>query len=134
MAAGLIRANLVVQFADSLSHSLTVIKEKSVHASDLKDRRAVQEAYAGSVATAIRLGREVGCLRANLPDFAEVDRVSAAVEVLQREYLSLKSNLFQGFPAAIAAGIQQLRDAACELTESLQRKAATGAPLAGRVP
>jgi hypothetical protein len=65
LAAGLIRANLVVEFADSLSNVIKVIKEKSVHASDLKDRRAVQEAYAGSVATVNRLGKEAGCCAPN---------------------------------------------------------------------
>jgi hypothetical protein len=69
-------------------------------------------------------------LRAELPGFAGVDRVSAAIEVLQREYLRMKSNLFQGCSAAIAVGIQQLRDAACELRENLQRKAATATSLA----
>jgi hypothetical protein len=127
LAAGLIRANLVIQFADSLRNSLTVIKEKSVHALDLKDRRAVQAAYYGSVSTVNRLGREAGLLRAELPGFAEVDRVSTAVEVLTREYPRMKSNLFQGCSAAIAVGIPQWRDAACELRETLQRRAAIGA-------
>jgi len=130
LAAGLMRANLVVDFAASLSNALTVIKEKSVHASDLKERRAVQSAYAGSVATVNRLGKEAGLLRAELPGFAGVDRVYTAVEVLQREYLRMKSNLFQGCSAAIAVGIPQLRDAACELRETLQRTAATAASLA----
>jgi len=130
LATGLIRANLVVEFAASLSNALTVIKEKSVHASDLKDRRAVQSAYAGSVATVNRLGQEAGLLRAELPGFAGVDRVYAAVDVLQREYLRMKSNLFQGCSAAIAVGIPQLRDAACELRENLQRTAANAASLA----
>jgi len=130
LAAGLIRTNLVVEFANSLSNSLRLIKEKSVHASDLKDRRAVQSAYAGSVATVNRLGKEAGWLRAELPGFAGVERVSAAVEILQREYLRMKSNLFQGCSAAIAAGITQLGDAACELRENLQRKAATTTSLA----
>jgi len=132
LAAGLIRTNLVVEFAASLSNALTVIKEKSVHASDLKDRRAVQSAYAGSVATVNRLGKEAGLLRAELPGFAGVDRVYAAVEMLQREYLRMKSNLFQGCSATIAVGIPQLRDAACELREALQGKAATPASLAVR--
>ena len=130
LAASLVRANLMVEFAASLSNALTLIKEKSVHASDLKDRRAVQSAYAGSVATVNRLGKEAGWLRAELPGFAGVDRVYAAVELLQREYLRMKSNLFQGGSAAIAVGIPQLRDAACELRENLQRKAATAASLA----
>jgi len=134
LASGLTKASLVVEFADSLSNALTVIKEKSVHAFDLKDRRAVQSAYAGSVATVNRLGKEAGLLRAELPGFAGVDRVYAAVEMLQREYLRMKSNLFQGCSAAIAVGIPQLRDAACELRESLQRKAATAASLAVRTP
>jgi hypothetical protein len=124
LTAGMIRANLVVQFADSLRNALTVIKEKSVHASDLKDRCVVQSAYAGSVATINRLGQEAGLLRAELPGFAGADRVSAAVEALRREYLRMKSNLFQACSAAIAVGIPQLRDAACELRESLQREAA----------
>ena len=97
------------------------------------DRRAVQSAYAGSVATVNRLGREAGLLRAELPGFAGVDRVYAAVEMLQREYLRMKSNLFQGCSAAIAVGIPQLRDAACELRAALQQKAATSASLAVRV-
>jgi hypothetical protein len=130
LAAGLTKTGLVLEFADSLSNALTVIKEKSVHASDLKDRRAVQSAYAGSVATVNRLGREAGLLRAELPGFAGVDRVYAAVEMLQREYLRMKSNLFQGCSAAIAVGIPQLRDAACELRENLQRTAANAASLA----
>jgi len=130
LAAGLIRTNLVVEFANSLSNSLRLIKEKSVHASDLKDRRAVQSAYAGSVATVNRLGKEAGWLRAELPGIPGVDRVNAAIEVLQREYVRMKSNLFQGCSAAIAAGITQLRDAACELRENLQRKAATTTSLA----
>jgi hypothetical protein len=130
LAAGLIRTDLVVEFAASLSNSLRLIKEKSVHAHDLKDRRAVQSAYAGSVATVNRLGKEAGWLRAELPGFAGVDRVYTAVEVLQREYLRMKSNLFQGCSATIAVGIPQLRDAACELRETLQRTAATAASLA----
>jgi hypothetical protein len=130
LAAGLIRANLVVEFADYLSNSLKVIKEKSVHASDLKERRAVQSAYAGSLATVNRLGKEAGLLRAELPGFAGADRVSAAVEVLQREYLRMKSNLFQGCSAAIAVGIPQLRKAASELRESLQHQAAAATSLA----
>ena len=130
LASGLTKASLVVEFADSLSNALTVIKEKSVHAFDLKDRRAVQSAYAGSVATVNRLGKEAGLLRAELPGFAGVDRVYAAVEMLQREYLRMKSNLFQGCSAAIAVGIPQLRDAACELRENLQRTAANAASLA----
>jgi hypothetical protein len=117
LAAGLIRANLVIKFADSLSNSLAVIKEKSVNALDLDDRRAVQSAYAGSVSTVNRLGKEAGLLRAELPGFAGIDRLSTAVEGLQREYPLLKSNLFQGFPAAIPIGIQQMRDAACDLRE-----------------
>jgi hypothetical protein len=129
LVSGLVRANLVVEFANSLSNALTVIKEKSAHASDLKDRRAVQSAYAGSVATVNRLGKEAGLLRAELPGFAGVDRVYTAVEVLQREYIRMKSNLFQGCSAAIAVGIPQLRDAACELRENLQRRTATGASL-----
>ena len=127
LATGLVRTNLVIQFADSLRNALAVIKEKSVHADDLKDRRAVQSAYAGSVATVNRLGKEAGLLRADLPGFAGADRVSAAVEVLQREYLRMKSNLFQGGSAAVAVGIPQLRDAACELRETLQRTATTAA-------
>jgi stress response protein YsnF len=130
LAAGLIRTNLLVEFANSLSNSLRLIKEKSVHAHDLKDRRAVQSAYAGSVATVNRLGKEAGWLRAELPGFAGVDRVYTAVEILQREYLRIKSNLFQRCTATIAVGIPQLRDAACELRENLQRKAATTTSLA----
>ena len=130
LAASLVRANLMVEFAASLSNALTLIKEKSVHASDLKERRAVQSAYAGSVATVNRLGKEAGLLRAELPGFAGVDRVYTAVEVLQREYLRMKSNLFQGCSAAIAVGIPQLRDGACELRENLQRTAANAASLA----
>jgi hypothetical protein len=126
LAAGLIRASLVIKFADSLSNASTIIKEKSVHAFNLKDRRAVQSAYAGSVATANRLGIEAGLLRAELTGFADVDRVAAAVAVLQREYPLMKSNLFQGFPAALTAGIQQMRDAAYELRETLQRMTAPG--------
>jgi len=132
LTAGLVRANLVIQFADSLSQSLSVIKEKSAHAFDLDDRRAVQSAYAGSVATVNRLGKEAGLLRAELPGFPGVDRVSAAVEVLQQEYLRMKSNLFQGCSAAIAVGLPQLRGAACELRETLQEKAGAIASLAAR--
>jgi hypothetical protein len=109
LTAGMIRANLAVQFADSLRNALTVIQEKSVHAFDVDDRRAVQSAYAGSVATLNRLGKETDFLRTELPGFAGVDRVSAAVEVLQREYPPLKTNLFQGCWDAVAVGIQQLR-------------------------
>jgi hypothetical protein len=134
LAAGLIRANLVIKFADSLSNSLAVIKEKSVNALDLDDRRAVQSAYAGSVSTVNRLGKEAGLLRAELPGFAGIDGVSTAVEGLQREYPLLKPNLFQGFPAAIPAGIQQMRDAACDLREALQRKANPAAPAPALVP
>jgi hypothetical protein len=134
MAAGLVRASLVVEFADSLSNALTVIKEKSVHAFNLKDRRAVQSAYAGSVATVNRLCKETGLLRADLPGFAEVDRVGAAVEALQLEYPRMKSNLFQACSAAVTVGIQQLRESACELRETLQRKPVTGAPLPALVP
>ena len=134
LAAGLIRTNLVVEFANSLSNALTIIKEKSVNAYDLKDRRAVQSAYAGSVATVNRLVQEAGLLRAELPGFAGVDRVYAAVEMLQREYLRMKVNLFQGCSATIAVGIPQLRDAAGELRENLQRKAANAASLAVRTP
>jgi hypothetical protein len=134
LASGLVRANLVVEFADSLSNALTVIKEKSVHAFELKDRRAVQSAYAGSVATVNRLGKEAGLLGAELPGFAEVERLSTALELLQQEYPRMKSNLFQASWAAIAEGIQQMRDAVCELRETLQRKAATGTALAGRIP
>jgi hypothetical protein len=130
--AGLVRANLVIQFADSLSHSLTVIKEKSVHAFDLKDRRAVQSAYAGSVATVNRLGKEAEMFRAELPGIAGVDRVSGAVEVLQREYPPLKSNLFQACWDAVAVGVQELRASACDLRETLQEKAAAIASLAVR--
>jgi hypothetical protein len=129
LAVGLIRVNLVIKFADSLRQASKVIETRSSHALNLKDRRAVQEAYAGSVATVIRLGREAGCLRSNLPGFAGVDRVSAAIEALQREYLSLKSKLFQGFPSALTTGIQQLRDTAYELSESLQQQPAPGASL-----
>ena len=132
LAAGLNRANFVVELAKSLSHALMLIKEKSVNAYDLKDRRAVQSAYAGSVATINRLGQEAGWLRAELPGFAGVDRVYAAVEMLQREYLRMKANLFQGCSATIAVGIPRLRDAACELREALQREAATAASLAVR--
>ena len=132
LAAGLVRANLVLEFANSLSNSLKVIKEKCVNAYDLKDRRAVQSAYAGSVATVNRLGQEAGLLRAELPGFAGVDRVYAAVEMLQREYLGMKANLFQGCSATIAVGIPRLREAACELREALQRAAATPAALAVR--
>ena len=128
LAAGLIRTNLVVEFANSLSNSLRLIKEKSVHASDLKDRRAVQSAYAGSVATVNRLGKEAGWLRAELPGFAEVERLSTALELLQQEYPRMRSNLFQGFPATITVGIQQMRNAACDLRETLQLKTATAAP------
>jgi hypothetical protein len=132
MAASLIRVNLVIKFADSLRQASKVIETRSSHALNLKDRRAVQEAYAGSVATVIRLGREAGCLRSKLPGFAGVDRVSTAIEVLQREYLSLKSKLFQGFPSALTTGIQQLRDTAYELSESLQQQPAPGALLPGQ--
>jgi len=90
----------------------------------------VQSAYAGSVATINRLGKEAGWLRAELPGFAGVDRVYTAVEILQREYLRIKSNLFQRCTATIAVGIPQLRDAACDLRENLQRKAATTTSLA----
>ena len=128
LASGLVRANLVVEFADSLSNALTVIKEKSVHAFELKDRRAVQSAYAGSVATVNRLGKEAGWLRAELPGFAEVERLSTALELLQQEYPRMRSNLFQGFPATITVGIQQMRNAACDLRETLQLKTATAAP------
>jgi len=58
--------------------------------------------------------------------------VSAAIEALQREYLSLKSKLFQGFPSALTTGIQQLRDTAYELSESLQQQPAPGASLPGQ--
>jgi len=58
--------------------------------------------------------------------------VYAAVEMLQREYLRMKANLFQGCSATIAVGIPRLRDAACELREALQREAATAASLAVR--
>jgi len=132
LTAGMIRANLAVQFADSLRNALTVIQEKSVHAFDLDDRRAVQSAYAGSVATLNRLGKETDFLRTELPGFAGVDRVSAAVEVLQREYPPLKTNLFQGCWDAVAVGIQQLRASASELRETLQEKAAAVASLAAR--
>jgi hypothetical protein len=134
LVANLFRANLVIEFADSLSNALNVIKEKSAHAFNLDDRRAVQSAYFGSVATVNRLGREAGLLRAELPGFADADRVSAAVEVLQQEYPRMKSNLFQGFSAAITVGIQQMRDAACDLRGTLQRKTAIGAAPAGRIP
>jgi hypothetical protein len=132
MAAGLIRANLVIKFTDSLRQASKIIEARSSQALNLRDRRAVQEAYAGSVATTIRLGREAGVLRAHLPAFAEVDRLSAAIEVLKREYLGMKSSLFQGLPAALAAGIQQVRDAAGELGQTLQCKAATAASLAAQ--
>jgi hypothetical protein len=132
-AAGLVRANLVIKFAESLRQASQVIETRSSQASNLKDRRAVQEAYAGSVATVNRLGKEAGSLRVQLPDLAEVDRVNTAIDVLQREYMRMKSNLFQGFPAAITVGLQQLGDAACELGETLRQKAATGAALAVRV-
>jgi hypothetical protein len=130
MAAALVRVNLVIKFVDSLRQASMVIEKRSSQASNLKDRRAVQEAYAGSVATVNRLGKEAGLLRANLPAFPEVDRLGAAIGALQREYLGLKSRLFQGFPTAIPAGLQQLREAACELNETLQSNAATAAPLA----
>jgi hypothetical protein len=134
LAASLNRAKLMVEFADSLRHSLTVINGKSVHALSLDDRRAVQSAYAGSVATLSRLGTEAGSLRAELPGSAEVDRLNLAVEMLQLDYLRMKSNLFQGCPDAVAVGIQQLRNAACELRETLQRKIAAGASLAVQIP
>jgi len=54
--------------------------------------------------------------------------------VLQLEYPRMKSNLFQGCWTAIAVGIQQMRDAACDLRETLQRKIATGTALVGRIP
>jgi len=132
LAAGLVRANLVLEFANSLSNSLKVIKEKCVNAYDLKDRRAVQSAYAGSVATVNRLVQEAGLLRAELPGFAGVDRVYAAVEMLQREYLRMKANLFQGCSATIAVGIPRLRDAACELRENLQRLSPPRSPKLGK--
>ena len=133
MAAGLIRTNLVIKFVDSLRNASLVIEKRSSDAMKLKDRRAVQEAYAGSVATVNRLAKEVGCLRAVLSGFVGVDHVSAAVEGLQREYPRMKPNLFQGFPAALTVGIQQLRDAACELGETLRQKAAAGASLAAQI-
>jgi hypothetical protein len=88
----------------------------------------VQSAYAGSVATVNRLGKEAGWLRAELPGFAEVERLSTALELLQQEYPRMRSNLFQGFPATITVGIQQMRNAACDLRETLQLKTATAAP------
>jgi hypothetical protein len=133
MAAGLIRTNLVIKFVDSLRNASLVIEKRSSDAMKLKDRRAVQEAYAGSVATVNRLAKEVGCLRAVLSGFVGVDHVSAAVEGLQREYPRMKPNLFQGFPAALTVGIQQLRDAACELGDTLRQTTATGASLAARI-
>ena len=132
LAASLNRAKRVVEFADSLRHSLTVIKGKSGPALSLDDRRAVHSAYADSVATLSRLGTEAGLLRAELPGSAEVDRVNLAVEMLQLDYLRMKSNLFQGCPDAVAVGIQQLRNAACELSETLQRKVAPSVSLAVR--
>ena len=54
--------------------------------------------------------------------------------MLQLDYLRMKSNLFQGFPDAIPLGIQQLRDAACVLRETLQRKATADDPLAAQTP
>jgi hypothetical protein len=134
LADGLVRTNLVILFADSLRNALAIIKEKSVNALDLDDRRAVQSAYAGSVSTVNRLDKEAGLLRAELPDFAGIDRVSTAVQRLQQEYPRMKSNLFQGFPDAIPLGIQQLRDAACVLRETLQRKATADDPLAAQTP
>jgi hypothetical protein len=92
----------------------------------------VHSAYADSVATLSRLGTEAGSLRAELPGSAEVDRVNLAVEMLQLDYLRMKSNLFQGCPDAVAVGIQQLRNAACELSETLQRKVAPSVSLAVR--
>jgi len=86
------------------------------------------------VATLSRLGTEAGSLRAELPGSAEVDRLNLAVEMLQLDYLRMKSNLFQGCPDAVAVGIQQLRNAACELRETLQRKIAAGASLAVQIP
>ena len=133
MAAGLIRTNLVIKFVDSLRNASLVIEKRSSDAMKLKDRRAVQEAYAGSVATVNRLAKEVGCLRDVLSGFVGVDHVSAAVEGLQREYPRMKPNLFQGFPAALTVGIQQLRDAACELGDTLRQTTATGASLAARI-
>jgi hypothetical protein len=47
---------------------------------------------------------------------------------------SPEPNLFQGCPDAVAVGIQQLRNAACELRETLQRKIAAGASLAVQIP
>ena len=132
-AAGLIRTNLVIKFVDSLRNASLVIEKRSSDAMKLKDRRAVQEAYAGSVATVNRLAKEVGCLRDVLSGFVGVDHVSAAVEGLQREYPRMKPNLFQGFPAALTVGIQQLRDAACELGDTLRQTTATGASLAARI-
>ena len=132
LAASLNRAKRVVEFADSLRHSLTVIKGKSGPALSLDDRRAVHSAYADSVATLSRLGTEAGLLRAELPGSAEVDRVNLAVEMLQLDYVRMKSNLFQGCPDAVAVGIQQLRNAACELSETLQRKVAPSVSLAVR--
>jgi hypothetical protein len=131
-AAGLIRTNLVIKFVDSLRQASMVIEKRSSHGMNLKDRRAVQEAYAGSVASVNRLGKEAGILRAQLPALAEVDRLRAAVEVLQQEYPRMKPNLFSGLSAAVTTSIQQLRDAACELGETLQQKAVAGGSLAIR--
>ena len=47
---------------------------------------------------------------------------------------SPEPSLFQGCPDAVAVGIQQLRNAACELHETLQRKIAAGASLAVQIP
>ena len=128
LAVGLIRVNLVIKFADSLRQTSKVIEARSIPAANLADRRAVQEAFVCSVATLIRLSKEAGLLRAQLPGFAGVDRLIAAVEELQREYPRMKSSRCSGLSAAVAVGIQKLRDAAGELRETLQRKAAPAAP------
>jgi hypothetical protein len=133
LAVGLIRVNLVIKFADSLCQTLKVIEARSIPAANLADRRAVQEAYVFSVATLIRLSKEAGLLRAQLPGFAGVDRLIAAVEELQREYPRMKSSRCSGLSAAVAVGIQKLRDAAGALRETLQRKTAPAASLAVRV-
>ena len=112
---------------------MKVIEARSIPAANLADRRAVQEAYVFSVATLIRLSKEAGLLRAQLPGFAGVDRLIAAVEELQREYPRMKSSRCSGLSAAVAVGIQKLRDAAGALRETLQRKTAPAASLAVRV-
>jgi hypothetical protein len=127
LAAGMIRADFLIKSADSLRQGLTVIEEKCIHPFNLADRRSVQEAYASGVATVNRVSKEAGLLHTELPDLAGVDRLNAAIEALQREYPRMKSNLFRGFTAGVAGGIQQLRNAACNLHADLKRKTAIGA-------